>query len=624
MSFVLADDWAPKGVASLEPAAMTALRMTDQSITVVASAGAGKTEFLAQKAAYLLETGVCPAPKRVLAISFKRDAAKNLAERVRQRCSVDMARRFDSLTFDAFTKSLVDRFGAAIPAPYTPAPTYRITFPGRRDWDEFLRAQGAPNQSDRTLSHHITNATLPINQSDLSDGWKRIVEAYWDNSLRDPNDSLLAFPMLNRLAEFLLRENEQVRRALRLTYPFVFLDEFQDTTHAQYQLLTTAFLGSNAMLTAVGDDKQRIMGWAGAMKDGFERLAADFQTTEVALLSNWRSHADLVAIQHVIAHAIDDQTPVVQARANRTIDDDIAAVWTYDTADAECEGIGDWVANQVQSGTISPDEVAILVRMRADDVEAELSPVFARKGLILRNVARNVGEIAIQDLLAEELTEAVLPLIKLGARQRSPDDWLIATKLQETLRGIEPEDEDGGASILTDLEAFVLDLRCYMRANAPSEACCDEVFEKALDFLNEKVFRSAVSAYNRDRDYTRVKTGFGLLLHESSENAQNWEEVLNRFEGVGQTPLMTVHKSKGLEFHTMIFLGLDSQSWWSLKPTSDEELKSFFVAFTRAMQRAFFTRCAERGRTITWLEDMLAPAGVPSVVGPVAAADLVT
>lgn len=48
-------------------------------------------------------------------------------------------------------------------------------------------------------------------------------------------------------------------------YPFVFLDEIQDTTHAQYDLVKTAFHGSDAVFTAVGDDKQRIMGWAGAM-----------------------------------------------------------------------------------------------------------------------------------------------------------------------------------------------------------------------------------------------------------------------------------------------------------------------------------------------------------------------
>ncbi|MFP3507682.1 UvrD-helicase domain-containing protein, partial [Burkholderia sp. SIMBA_062] len=87
-------------------------------------AGTGKTEFLAQKASYLLQTGICAAPKRILAISFKRDAAKKLADRVVKRCTPDRARRFDSYTFDAFAKSLVDRFRAAIPAQCRPPADY--------------------------------------------------------------------------------------------------------------------------------------------------------------------------------------------------------------------------------------------------------------------------------------------------------------------------------------------------------------------------------------------------------------------------------------------------------------------------------------------------------------------
>ena len=85
------------------------------------------------------------------------------------------------------------------------------------------------------------------------------------------------------------------------------------------------------------------------------------------------------------------------------------------------------------------------------------------------------------------------------------------------------------------------------------------------------------------------------------------------FEGVGQIALMTIHKSKGLEFHTMIFYGLDNQTWWSLTPGRMEELNSFFVAFTRAKQRAFFTLCIGRGQPLTWIEDLLAPAGVRRV-----------
>lgn len=616
MVFVLPEDWLPKGVASLEPAAMKALRLSKQSVCVIASAGAGKTEFLAQKATYLLETGLCKAPQRILAISFKRDAAKNLADRVHQRCTIDQARRFDSMTFDAFTKSLVDRFSPAILAPYRPAPNYQISFPGARDWDEFLRSQGVHAQSGKNLAFKVTNSTLPINEANLSAGWKQIVDAYWANAFRNADDSLLAFPMLNRLAEFLLRYNDQIRRAIRLTYPFVFLDEFQDTTAPQYELLTTAFLGSDAKITAVGDNKQRIMGWAGAMNDGFERLEADFETTKVTLLSNWRSHEDLVAIQHVIAKAIDSDATEVEARAPRAIDGDISAIWSYLTKRSEREGIADWIVNEIEDGIISADEVALLVRMRADDVETEFSPIFAERGLKLRNVARLVGEIAIQDILAEELTDALLPLLKLGAFQRSPKSWQLATEKQQVLRGVEIDDEDGGAVIRRDLDIFVAGLRESMAADAPSKESSDAIADVAFEFIGETELRSAVSAYGRDRDYARVKTGFKLLLQESCDGAESWSEVLERFEGIGQTPLMTVHKSKGLEFHSMIFLGLDSKSWWSLKPTSDEELKSFFVAFTRARQRAFFTKCSERGGTITWLEYLLAPAGVISKDGP--------
>ena len=97
------EEWRPQGIDDLEPAAWRALRHPG-SVCVVAGPGAGKTEFLAQKATYFLQTGLCPAPRQILAISFKRDAADNLLKRVRKRCPPEQARRFTSITFDAFTK----------------------------------------------------------------------------------------------------------------------------------------------------------------------------------------------------------------------------------------------------------------------------------------------------------------------------------------------------------------------------------------------------------------------------------------------------------------------------------------------------------------------------------------
>ena len=107
------DEWEPVGIEDLEPVAWDALRHEGSSY-IVAGPGAGKTEFLAQRACYLLDTGTCPSPRRILAISFKRDAATNLAKRVKSRASEDSS-RFLSMTFDAFTKGIVDRFRASMP-----------------------------------------------------------------------------------------------------------------------------------------------------------------------------------------------------------------------------------------------------------------------------------------------------------------------------------------------------------------------------------------------------------------------------------------------------------------------------------------------------------------------------
>ena len=91
---------------------------------MVAGPGAGKTELLAQKANYLFETDNCKEPYRILAISFKKDAAKNLKERVEQRCGKETACRFDSMTYDAFAKNLLDHFRLALPQELRPKQDY--------------------------------------------------------------------------------------------------------------------------------------------------------------------------------------------------------------------------------------------------------------------------------------------------------------------------------------------------------------------------------------------------------------------------------------------------------------------------------------------------------------------
>ncbi len=615
MTLILPEDWRPQGVDDLEPRAWEAVRETDQSVLVTAGAGAGKTEFLAQKATYLLQTGICPAPKRILAISFKRDAARNLAERVERRCPPEQARRFDSMTFDAFTKNFLDRFRAAIPAPFSPPANYRIVFPGGPDLRDFLESRGFHGLNVNQFQSAIAMTRLPFDDSAGAGPAPRPVSEYWRAQYNDFDEVLLSFPMINRLVKWLLRENPSIRRALQITYPVIFLDEFQDTTYAQFELLQTAFEGTDAVFTAVGDDKQRIMVWAGAMPDAFARFEAEFSARRISLLSNWRSHEDLVRIQHAIASHIDPTTEYPEARANREVDGDIAAIWEFPSNENESAGLADWISQEVESGNVEPHDFAILVRMRANDVEEELAPALSGHGLRLRNVARNVGDISIQDLLGEDLTAILLPLLRLGATKRSPEDWNAAQQNIQFLEAVDLTNDTGLQRLQHRLQGFVRDLRRTMRELDPGSESAETVARQALDFVGAPLMRQAFAAYQRQLDFDRVWEGFVLLLRKCAGEAISWSEVLDEFEGLGQIALMTIHKSKGLEFHTMIFYGLDNQTWWSLTPNRMEELNSFFVAFTRAKQRSFFTLSTERGGPITWIEDFLMPAGVRRLSG---------
>lgn len=292
-----AGEWQPIGIADLEPAAWKALRDTG-NVALVAGPGAGKTEFLAQRAAYFLQTGICPWPQRILAISFKKDAAANLGRRVASRVP-EHAGRFVSMTFDAFTKSLVDRFATALPADWQMSDGYEIRLETKAEVRQFLNdlAFSAPAslsrqlgfQSGRFIPDVVGGWHLPesIPTDDEVDAVTYAVREWWRACYLRPGMAKVEFVMLNRLAELLVRAVPKLKRALRMTYPMVFVDEFQDTTSAQFSFLTSVFGGETAV-TAVGDSKQRIMGFAAPCR----RRSNASPTPSTPLPTHWRGTLD--------------------------------------------------------------------------------------------------------------------------------------------------------------------------------------------------------------------------------------------------------------------------------------------------------------------------------------------
>jgi superfamily I DNA/RNA helicase len=625
MPRILPQDWRPTGVDDLEPQAWRALQQPGCAC-VVAGPGAGKTEFLAQRAVYLLATGVCPPPRRVLAISFKTDAADNLAARVRQRCPPVLAGRFVSLTFDAFTKSLVDRFLSAIPNDWRPTSPYDIAFPTRRQVDGFLdvtrveaprawQAAIAELRSDTFESRNVGSHRLPLTRVEPSSGVEYAIGRWWNASLRERARSSLTFVTINRLAELLLRATPHILRALRATYRFVFVDEFQDTTFAQYDFLRSAFADDRVAVTAVGDDKQRIMVWAGARTDAFERFRADFRAAVFQLALNFRSSSDLVRIQHIVALALDaDAIPTV-ARIARQVDGDVAQVWNSPTKIAEANHLARWLADDMTQRRRGPRDYALLVRQKADDFENDLAGPLATLGLRIRNESHVLGRTTLQDLLSDDLCRIAIAVLRLGATRRAREGWRIASAAVEELRGANPEDESACHRVENELTSFLADLRVAMASASPSADSAKAIANRVFAFLDLGAVARSYLHYRTGDILLIMVEAFHMHLAACAHGAANWSECLDAFEGVAQVPLMTVHKSKGLEYDTIIFVGLDDQAWWSHSRDNPEGLATFFVALSRAKQRAIFSFCQERGerQRVADLYQLLTQAEVPEI-----------
>lgn len=617
------DDWRPIGIDELEANALKVVRSSDHR-SVIAGPGAGKTELLAQRAAYLLQTGLAPAPRRILAISFKRDAASNLVARVRQRCHRSHAGRFDSLTFDAFAKGLVDRFGQTLPERWRPRPDYEIFQTNDALYRRFLdQIDSLPPEIEKradiqalTVKEferiHLLGSPLPI------EGWTAPTPAqwaadrFWQSALHEGARSFLSFPMIGRLAELLLRVNPMLREALRLTYSHLFMDEFQDTTQVQYDLVKIIFLGSDTVITAVGDNKQQIMRWAMAMDDPFGVFATDFGACRTPLFNNYRSSPDLVRIQHVLAQALDKRAVVPVSKTKTTIAGDSCAIWDFSTPQKEAEALAAFVKAEMRAHGLVPRDFVLLVRQRASEYAAVLDPAFRAAGLALRNEAGTVGEVMLQELLAEEASELLVSILRLSMTSRAGRYWTACQDALADLHGVMLDDEASLARLARDLDAFATSLHRDYSAPPHDAMAARKLVDRVLGFIGRDRLAAAHPSYGQGDWYAKVIDGAAHHLHACSAGVGDWTTTLDAYEGLHAVPLMTIHKSKGLEYHTVVFVGLDDGAWWSFARDQIEGTAGFFVAFTRAKQRVVFTYCAARGaRTkIATLYQLLLAAGV--------------
>ena len=605
------EEWTPSPGIILDDSALRIVRANENQI-VLAGPGSGKTELLAQRAMYLLQTGLCAPPQRILALSFKVDAAANLRQRVRRRCGSELAERFDSATFDAFAKSLVDRFREALPAWCRPERGYQIFFANDVDWTEFLRGLAPPPDVGPAREAFATSKTalsrislLPEEEPNPTKmrGW---VLKEWIKRQISRNE--LTFDLLRLLARTVIEYNPSIVNAIRLTYSHVFLDEYQDTTKIQFDTVAKLFAGTTTNITAVGDTKQRIMTFAGAQAEVFTWAAEQFNASPRYLQVNHRSNERLVKLINSVATALEPDAVPARATRQDPVPRDWATYLQFDTADQE----SNWIATKIHEGLqagLRPADFAVLTRIRVDRVEARLGPALAQHEIPYLNEARQFEGVALQDLLPEPVMLAIQALVCLGLGRRGPEIYDTVREFFGALFATSAADPNQAIQLDDRIKNFVSEIARDLKASPHSDA--PAVVERWLQKLGAENIQRAFPKL-RGPYFQKYLKALLAYVEEISQSAQGWSDIGAELLGGDRVRLMTIHKSKGLEFHTVFFVGIDSRSY---RDMDGDEMNSFFVALSRARERIFFTYSPTGGAQVPEIIGILQTAGVPFAHG---------
>ena len=575
--------FVPSGISEIEDAAWKVITSSDRNMLLHAGPGTGKTEILAQKAAYLFGCGTLPPGKKILVLSYKRNSIRNLREKIRLRCSPEDVSKAELFTYDAFAKILLDKFGDALPECWRPSADYEV--------DEELLSPGTLKQKICAAVSGIYDLE-EIGKLSLSDFSARYLiprplqrEMTFSGKLESDlgiymwrkwlsgKPSVLIFPMINALAELLLRVNPELKRAIRAEYGYVFLDEFQDTSFDQYRFLKTLFGNSKVPVIASGDEKQNIMLWANAMPDGMEKFLRDFNAAEFYLQWNWRSAPQLVEIQNFIAEKLlccqlPEMIPV-----NRSVDGKCRVLSFLSENEEQ-----NFVLNEINSLlTNGYDQRDIAVIVRRD------SNIFAQK---LNQTGKNhhirfYDAVPLQNLLDEPAVKHLFDLWEVVFSPCAPEAW---RRIADFCADKSP----------VDFSEFAKEVKEKFANAIFNREKWEKLISRSVEFIGEERFRGVYAEYLQGRWLTCCMLKLAAIADEPGVDGRFLPEVLESFRQNRGIPVLTVQRCKEREFRAVFFIGLEDNSFQDFSQDILEEGCAFFIALSRAQEKLYFTACRYR------------------------------
>ena len=622
----------------LNPQQRAAVLHAGRPLLIVAGAGSGKTAVLTRRIAHLIGArGVHPG--QILAITFTNKAAAEMRERVASLVG-PTAQRMWVATFHSTCVRILRMQHALVPglnsnfSIYDADDSRRLLSMIARDMDLDVK-----KFTGRVLSNRISNLKNELIGPDraASDAETTrnpfdevVARVFREYQVRLRAANALDFDDLIGETVRIFREHPDVAEYYRRRFRHVLVDEYQDTNHAQYALVS-ALVGKPggevppSELCVVGDSDQSIYAFRGATIRNIEEFEEDYPDAESILLEqNYRSTQTILSAANALIARNEN-------RREKKLWTDLGEGeqikgYVADNEHDEARFIANEIDDLVDRGEATYSDIAVFYR--TNNSSRPLEDVFVRMGLpytvvggtrfyerrevrdivaYLRVVANPDDDVSMRRIIntprrgigdkaqshvalhAEDTGTSFGAALRAAARGEVP---MVAARSRnsmkgfaELLDGIAADMESGDIGDIGDLVEAVLDRTGY---RAELERSSDPQDATRLDNLNELVSVarefSAEAALREGMEELDDAAGDGAAAGDGMDDGQpepgSLQAFLERVSLVadadqipdderGVVTLMTLHTAKGLEFPVVFVTGWEDGQFPHLRAMGD-------------------------------------------------------
>jgi len=582
--------------------------LADGIVRVIAGPGSGKTRVLTHRIAYLVsERGVDPS--NILSVTFTRKAAGEMRERLKKLIG-SKADHLNCGTFHSICFRILRE---------TSSNGNRFSILDDKKRKRYLKKLLGPDGINLDMEPGRVGSIISLAKNRLldADRFAREVEEYFMRKVAQvfslyeqwkERDHLLDYDDLLLNCWKLLKTDKRVLRKYQERFSHILVDEFQDTNLAQFEIIRLLAPPQNDLFV-VGDDWQSIYGWRGALPENIIEFVKTFPgAITIKLEQNYRSTKTIVQRSNKLIS-------FNKIRTDKTL-------WTENAEGSEIEIFG----------AEDPEEEAFLILK-------EVKALTNGKGMTFKDVAILYRTNAQSRALEDECIRQKIPYMVVGSLgfydRREIKDMIAYLRLIHDLndddallriinvpprylgrafvRELEREASSHKQSLFVSLDGWFS--RAYMRRKAVE-------FQELILELRQFYEREKTTLPDLVKKI-RLVTDYDSYICQDEEvtpddsriqNLNELEAALSRFERIedflfyvdqlrssqkdikrdhDQVSLMTLHKSKGLEFKTVFLAGCAQGLLPHHKALDDggieEERRLCYVGMTRAMERLYIS-----------------------------------